>query len=131
MNQTITKWILVGVGVLLLLALIVWFFFFRSSSSPGVTGGGTFSTSINNTTNVATNSSGTNNTQTISTSGQVSTQKIFEIAQGPIAGATLIQTLHPTTTLARYINQDDGHVYDLPLDTAGAVPHVVSNVTIP
>lgn len=118
-------------GVVILLFLVIWFFFFRSSSPSATTGGGSFSTSVNNTTNIATNSSGTNNVQTIASSGQISPQKIFEIAQGPIAGATLIQTLHPTTTLARYINQEDGHVYDLPLDVAGAVPHVVSNVTIP
>lgn len=43
----------------------------------------------------------------------------------------LIQTQNPTTTLARYIDQTDGHVYDLPLDVPGAIPRVVSNVTIP
>ncbi len=51
--------------------------------------------------------------------------------RAPVVGATLIQILHPTTTLARYIMQENGHVFDLPLDVAGAVPRVVSNVTIP
>jgi hypothetical protein len=46
-------------------------------------------------------------------------------------GATLIETLNPTTTLARYITADDGHVYDLPLDVPGALPRVVSDTTIP
>ncbi len=48
-----------------------------------------------------------------------------------MVGATLIQTLDPTTTLARYIDADDGHVYDLPLDVPGAIPQVVSDTTIP
>ncbi len=58
-------------------------------------------------------------------------QKIFKIADGPVAGATLIQTTRPTTTLARYIKADSGRVFDLPLDVPGALPRAVSNTTIP
>jgi hypothetical protein len=112
--------------------IIIWFLFFRSASpSNNTLTGSFFGTPVNTSTTVTnTSASNINGGQTI-TSQQTASQKIFEIAQGPIAGATLIQTLHPTTTLARYINQEDGHVYDLPLDVPGAVPRVVSNITIP
>lgn len=58
-------------------------------------------------------------------------QKIFKIADGPIASATFVQTLRPTTTLARYIKANNGHVQDVMLDSSGAVPKAVSNTTIP
>lgn len=106
-------------------------FLFRSSA-PAVTPITTlFGTSANNSTTATTNTTtGATSNGTLPAS-QSATQKVFEIAQGPIAGATLIQTLYPTTTLARYVSQEDGHVYDLPLDVAGAVPRVVSDITIP
>jgi hypothetical protein len=128
------KYIYTWVGWTLVLLLIIgglWFFFFRSaSSSTNSPAQSFFGTPVNTSTTVTNNNGTSNGSQTI-TSPQVASQKIFLIAQGPIAGATLIQTLNPTTTLARYINQEDGHVYDLPLDMPGAVPRVVSIVTIP
>ncbi len=124
-------------GIAFLLALLVlgglvWIIFFRStptSTAPSVTD--LFGTSANTTTGVTPSNTGSNTNQPIASSGQVSKQKVFEITAGPIAGATLIQTLHPTTTLARYVSQEDGHVYDLALDVAGSVPRMVSHVTIP
>jgi hypothetical protein len=60
-----------------------------------------------------------------------STQKVFALSLGPVAGATLIQTTYPTTTVARFVMADNGHVFDLTLDSSGAIPKAVSNTTIP
>lgn len=64
-------------------------------------------------------------------SSSPSRQKVFKIVDGPVTSATLIQTTQPTTTLARYILQENGHVLELALDTPGAIPRAVSNTTIP
>ena len=119
--------------VLLLIAAGVWFFFFRSSAPTQTNNqASSFGSPANNTSGGVGNTSLPNGTQTvINNPGQAAQQKIFQISSAPVVGATLIQTLHPTTTLARYIRQEDGHVFDLPLDVPGAVPRVVSNVTIP
>ncbi len=130
-----TKYILIGVGVLVVLLLGgTWFYFANFVSSPATQTGtqnDPFGVPGNSTgvTNGQTPNDGT--TQTITTAGQSSNSKIFLISSSPVVGATLIQVLHPTTTVARYIRQEDGHVYDLPLDVSGAVPRIVSNVTIP
>lgn len=58
-------------------------------------------------------------------------QAVFKVAGGPVVSATVIQTLRPTTTVARYIQQHNGHVFDVALDVSGAVPKPVSNTTIP
>jgi hypothetical protein len=58
-------------------------------------------------------------------------QQIFKISDGPVTTATLVQTSLPTTTLARYVLQENGHVVDLLLDSAGQIPRAVSNLTIP
>ncbi|MDP4020705.1 MAG: hypothetical protein Q8P58_01515, partial [Candidatus Adlerbacteria bacterium] len=50
---------------------------------------------------------------------------------GPVVSATVVQTLQPTTTIARYVQQNNGHVFDLLLDSSGAVPKAISNTTIP
>ncbi len=128
--------ILITIGAIvgtLLVTTGVWFFFFRSTGTLATDGNTPSSTfgNIPDTTNTPTDSTGEpNGTQTINTTTS-NVQKIFKIADGPIVGATLIQTLRPTTTLARYIRQDDGHVYDVPLGVSGVVPRIVSNVTIP
>ncbi len=109
----------------------MWFFFFRTTSTSVTSTTTLFGSSTSNTTTATPNTNASTSTNGTLPAAQSTTKKIFEIAQGPVAGATLIQTLHPTTTLARYVDQEDGHVYDLPLDVAGAVPRVVSDVTIP
>jgi hypothetical protein len=58
-------------------------------------------------------------------------QVVFKIADGPIAGATLSQTSYPTTTVARYVLQNNGHIFQVPVNTPGAVPKAISNTTIP
>ena len=60
-----------------------------------------------------------------------SISKVFKITDGPVAGATLLQTHHPTTTLARFVLQTTGHVLEVPLDSPGAISRAVSNTTIP
>lgn len=59
------------------------------------------------------------------------TQNVFKINDGPVMGATLMQYGRPTTTVARFVMQDSGHVFDLPLDSPGSVARAVSNTTIP
>lgn len=130
-NNKIVLW--VGGVVLALTAIfLVWFFLLRSTASVSTNGtsSGGF-TSIPDTTNTAPATTDTSPNQTINTTATAAAQKIFKISDGPIVGATLMQTLRPTTTIARYIRQDDGHVFDVPLGVAGVVPRVVSNITIP
>ena len=143
MNQTLKKIIILSValvGVLFLLWLL-WAVFFSSSSSTNPVksavgglfglGGGT-SFSVGGNTAGGGVSSTTNIIQEGTYAGQVvPTQKIFKIADGPVVGATFVQTSNPTTTLARYTNANDGHVFDIPLDVPGAIARVVSNTTIP
>jgi hypothetical protein len=116
----------------IVIAFFLWFFFFRPTATVSTAGTGSngFNVNIPNNSNTTTAPTDTNGSQTLNTTAS-SAQKIFEISSGPVVGATLIQTLRPTTTLARYIRQDDGHVYDVPLGVSGAVPKVVSNITIP
>jgi hypothetical protein len=117
-----------GVAVLIILG---WFFF-RPSSTPQTSTNSSGASLNNNSTSVAgQGGGGTNNSLPVSQTQSVTQQKIFAVAQGPVVDATIVQTLHPTTTLARYISAQDGHVYDLPLDVPGAVPRVISNTTIP
>jgi len=125
-------YILGGVVVLLCIIGIVWFFFFRSTASISTnsTGSSGFNVNIPSATNTTPAPTDTNGSQTINTTTSAQ-QKIFQISQDPVVGATLMQTLRPTTTIARFIRQDDGHVYDVPLGVSGVVPKVVSNITIP
>ncbi|HYF13114.1 MAG TPA: hypothetical protein VD928_02375 [Candidatus Paceibacterota bacterium] len=58
-------------------------------------------------------------------------QKVFKVTDGPVTSATLVQTLHPTTTIARYVLAENGHVLDLVLESPGTVPKAISNTTIP
>lgn len=57
--------------------------------------------------------------------------KVFKIADGPIASAAFTQTSLPTTTLVRYVMATNGHVMDLAIDVPGAASKPVSNTTIP
>ncbi len=115
----------------LLLALLVWFFTHGSAPAP-TTQTGSFGTPAGSRPFGGT--APTNNTSG-ATDNSVQTrgvkQNIFKISDGPVSGATFIQTQNPTTTLARFIMQTDGHVYDLPLDIPGAILRSVSNTTIP
>ena len=118
-------------AVILIVALLLRFFFGGTSATVTPTpGGGSFG-GQGNTTSVSPQTSQTAPPPLFVSGGAQNIPAVFKIADGPVAGAVLIQTLHPTTTIARYISASDGHVYDLPLDSPGAVPRTVSNTTIP
>lgn len=126
------SYIYIGGGVIIALAVLVaiWFLFFTGTPvSAPISGNSSFGasdtrTSVNNTQEPATNAQ----TPIISsTSGQ----KIFKISDGPVAGATLIESSRPTTTVARFVMADSGHLFDLAVDSPGAVAKAISNTTIP
>lgn len=56
---------------------------------------------------------------------------IIKLHNGPVAGAALLQTTRPTTTVARFMLQNNGHAFDLVVDSPGAIPKAISNTTIP
>ena len=120
-------WLAGGAAGAVLVALAAWFVFSApAENAPGVQTGELGSGDTRGT--------GTSDQRPAASDQPIvidQNAKIFKIANGPIAGATLIQTLRPTTTVARYVTADRGHVFDLALDSPGAVPRSVSNTTIP
>lgn len=120
---------IIVIGIIVLIGgALLWFFFFRKTiptQSPAVTGiFGTGSSVV----------SVTDPTDPALGEGSFATrpnQKVFKIADGPVVNAVFIQTLNPTTTIARYVMADTGHVLEVAIDTPGAVPRAVSNTTIP
>ncbi len=117
----------IGAAVLLVLVAVGIFFFSRSSATPNQTGLGGF---FGFGSSVPTTQVGTSTTNTPQPTNSTS-QRIFKIADGPVAGAAFIQTSNPTTTVVRYAMADNGHVLDKPIDVPGAIASPVSNVTIP
>lgn len=121
----------IGVGVVGVLILGgVWFLFFAGSGSnttntPGVNfgAGDNRAVTVTETTPVPSEPTAEDNSS--------ATSKVFKIVDGPVAGAALMQVGHPTTTVARFVMADSGHVFDLPLDSPGAVARAVSNTTVP
>ncbi|TSC69137.1 MAG: hypothetical protein G01um101456_336 [Parcubacteria group bacterium Gr01-1014_56] len=130
--QSITYWV---IGTITAAAVVggAWFYFSVSGSplsSSGVPQGDGFG--VGDSRTVAVTPSGAGGTQnTIVSTAAKSSQKIFKITDGPVTSATLVQTLHPTTTLARYILQENGHALEVVLDNAGVVARAISNTTIP
>ncbi len=118
-------------GGVLFVTLLVWFFFLRSPGlEPSETAqlqtfgeGGTTSGAA------GTNSQDSNIAQSIQS--PTSMQKVFKISDGPVAGAAFMQEPRPTTTIARFVMQQNGHVLDLAIDSPGSVSRAVSNTTIP
>jgi hypothetical protein len=115
------------IGLIVLLIGLVVFFFFRSSAAPAQTSLGGFFGFGSAIPATQTGTTTTNTAQPENTA----LQKVFKIANGPVAGAVFIQTSNPTTTIVRYTAGDNGHVLDMPIDMPGAVAKPVSNVTIP
>jgi hypothetical protein len=130
----ITYWV---IGALLLAAVVIgaWFYLFvtppatNSATAPGSGFGIGDDRSVTVLPGAA-STEGENTTVSAAGASQNS-QKIFKVADGPVTTATLIQTFHPTTTIARYVLQENGHVLDLVLDNSGIVPRAISNTTIP
>ena len=132
MNTQI-KWIITIVAVGIAAAgAIVWLVYFNTPALNTATNTGSqFAQSENRTSTTVTETGGTNTVEPVIFT-EVSDKKIFKIANGPIAGATLIQITRPaTSTIARFVIQTNGHAFDLILDSPGAVPKAVSNTTIP
>ena len=133
MNTQI-KWIITIVAVGIAAAgIIIWIVYFNTPALNT-----TIDTSAQFGTSVDIQAVATSDQRPITNNGApvinntISAQKIFKIANGPVAGATLIQTTRPaTSTVARFVIQTNGHTFDLVLDSPGAVPKAVSNTTIP
>lgn len=130
MNPKVTIWIAGGAIAAVAGAFVIWLFFFNTlPNTPinpiqtGLGTGGTKSVGV-----ATTNPKETNSQTAVAPSN---TQKVFKIAAGPVTGATFIQTFTPTTTLARYVLQENGHVLDQPIDVPGSLARATSNTTIP
>ncbi|HWB33801.1 MAG TPA: hypothetical protein VG753_00555 [Candidatus Paceibacterota bacterium] len=125
-------YLLGGIIAILLVAWSAWFLFFKNSAPPLASQGtSSFGVGDDRTITVTSSSGSDTGTNTVTSLPAVSGQTIFKISDGPVTTATLIQTFNPTTTLARYVLQENGHVFDQVLDSAGAVPRAISNTTIP
>lgn len=131
MNRALIYIIAVVGGGLLLFAL-VWFAFFRAPAGTLEPGEQNFPV-LNNQSNVPVDGStlGAQNQTGQSQFVIDQSKKVFKIVEGPVAGAVLVQMTRPTTTIARYITADTGRVFEVALDSPGAIPQVVSNTTIP
>jgi Tol biopolymer transport system component len=124
-----TNWkIVLGSCVVILVGVLsIGFFISRSSpNSPTQTIGSFFGVGGNVSTG-QTGSDGTNTPQT----GNRNFEKIFKIADGPVAGAAFTQTSAPTTTLVRFVMANNGHILDQAIDVPGAAARAASNTTIP
>lgn len=119
----------VTAGVVLMLGLILFIFFRSPANTSNTTSSTSFGVGDERTVVVPDTTAG-DNAPVASTPTQ-SQQKVFKVVDGPVTSATLVQTSQPTTTIARYMLQENGHVLDLSLDSAGAVSRAVSNTTIP
>src|SRR3989338_4783225 len=129
MNRT---YLLIGIGALGLIVIASWFIFFSGSSTPpttapNTTSGETRTTTVGTQAGTQTNVPSASGPTGSGTSGGI----IFKIDNGPVAAATFMQTTRPTTTIARYVMQENAHVFDLAVDTPGAVARSVSNTTVP
>ncbi len=134
-NMQTLNWKLLAeiIGGILFVALLVWFFFFRSpglepaETAPQQTFGQNDTTAGVSATNEQDQEA--NIAQTIPS--PTSKQRVFKISDGPVAGAAFMQDGRPTTTVARFVMQQNGHVLDLTIDSPGSVARAVSNTTIP
>jgi hypothetical protein len=133
--MTTLNWKLIAeiAGGVLFVALLVWFFFIRQTTTlePAETAPQqTFGQSDTRTsTGAQPTTDGTNVAEAIPS--PVSKQKVFKMSDGPVAGAAFMQELRPTTTIARFVMQRNGHVLDLAIDSPGSVARAASNTTIP
>ena len=126
----------IGIVVGIIAALLVLIFVvlaFRGKGTSSQTGSNGSFGGGGSTVSVGTSGSNANSLPSFSASSAsgASTQLVFKIADGPVISGVLIDTSAPTTTFARYLTAEDGHILDLALDTEGAAPRIVSNTTIP
>ncbi len=119
------------IGGALFVLLVIWFFFLRTPGlEPTDTAAQqTFGTGDERTQVSPTASTGNDGAGVLES--PVSQQRVFKISDGPVAGATFMQEARPTTTVARFVMQQNGHVLDLAIDSPGSVARAISNTTIP
>lgn len=131
MDSKILTWAASVTGIILVGLFLAWFLFLKPASPEQTSGTATSGLGAGTTKTIGntTSSANTNGTQNVAPA--ISKQKVFKIAEGPVTGAAFIQTLYPTTTLVRYVLQENGHVLDAVLDTPGSLPRAKSNTTIP
>src|SRR5438105_15179651 len=93
------------IGGVLFVLLLVWYFFIRSTTALAPTDTAiqqTFNQSGSRTS--ADTSAGTDSTNAAARiESPISKQRIFKISAGPVAGATFMQELRPTTPIARFV----------------------------
>jgi len=120
-------------GVILVVGTGVWLLFFSGSSTTPAAAPNTTTSGETRTTTVGAQAGTQTNVPSASGPGASGTAGgiIFKIDNGPVAAATFMQTTRPTTTIARYVMQENAHVFDLAVDTPGAVARSVSNTTVP
>lgn len=121
-------YITIGAATVVVLGAGAWFIFFSGGTDAPPVNLPSLGTGQNQTN---TSGSGTSQGEESTLPVQLSAQKIFQIAQGPVAGAVFIQTNRPTTTVARYVSAENGHVFDLVIDSQGSIAKALSNTTIP
>lgn len=124
------KTILLGVGAVVTVAALAWFFFPDSQTNQPPTNE-EFGTGENRTFTPTSGGGSETGSPTASSTTRTQKEIVFKISDGPVAGATFVQTFRPTTTLARFVMSTNGHVADLVVDSSGAIPRAVSNTTIP
>lgn len=127
--KTIIGIVLAGAAAGMFIVWVVYVRYTPPTVTPDTSGSAFGSGDNVSTTGVS--PSGASNTELPVVSTNPSSQKVFKVAEGPIAGATLIDTTLPTSTIARFVAAQNGRVFDLLLDSQGAVPKAVSNTTIP
>ena len=118
-------------GALLFIILLAWFFFFRQAPELEPAATQPINSFDSQDAVGVPNNNPTGTPEGERLSSPTSAQKIFKISDGPVAGATFIQDLRPTTTLARFVMQQSGHILDLAIDSPGSVARAASNTTIP
>lgn len=123
------KWIVAGIATLVVAGTLAWVLL-PVQNQPSTLPTGNSNIPSNTTVNTNVQTSGTN-VGTNTAGSTVSQQKVFKISDGPVAGATFVQTFHPTTTLARYVMADNGHMVEIVIDSPGAIEKSVTNTTIP
>ena len=121
-------YILLGIVIVGGIAFGAWWYLFTPTPPAQTTGTGFGSGAP--VVQVTPTGQSTSGTQAPNSTASVQ-QKVFRVGNGPIVGATVVQYTRPTTTVARYVQQNNGHVFDLVLDSSGALPKAISNTTIP
>lgn len=122
-------YLLLGLGVLGAAIALAWGLFLRSEPETQAPGSVSFGLGDNRSVTVTTEAE--NPAPPNATTGGVAGQTIFKIADGAVVAGMFIELNNPTTTLVRYVKQENGHVFETNLDVPGAQPRLLSNTTIP